>query len=471
MRMIWVRMYDSPELPKFAQGGIVQAAEHVRRHGRAGDDVLVHVNEHEFKKMQDMWGEPSYNPHTGLPEYGFWSKIKHAFKKIAPYAGIIAAIAFPALAPALGGMLGASGAAAGALGSGVIGAAGGALGGGGWKGAAAGALTGGAAGGGGAMLGNAAGLTGQAAKIAGNAALTGAASEVKGGDFTSGALMGGALTAATPYINNDLAKTGVGQKMGLSYQDPTIDYDPSQLQLQNTSAEYMPEPGAVDASGAAGDALQAQQVTADYMNDPVQQSTTDNLVGKGYNYMKNNPVKTAAAAGALAQQAGMADAPVQAPNPYGVGNTNESLPQYAMNRRQNITQQPPGYYTYGEMPQPVWDPSTGGAPPDEAFPIEGFAHGGAAGGAHHGALSTVSRYVKQGTGASGIADNIDAKLSENEYVFDSRSVALLGDGNPDAGAKKLDAMRVRIRQHAGKALAKGKIPPKSKDAMHYLGAK
>lgn len=86
-----------------------------------------------------------------------------------------------------------------------------------------------------------------------------------------------------------------------------------------------------------------------------------------------------------------------------------------------------------------------------------------------GDRKTPTQFVSHGTGAGGREDNIDAKLSENEYVIDAETVALLGDGSPEAGAKKLDAMRQGIRRHKGKALAAGKISPDAHPgALHYL---
>lgn len=55
-------------------------AQSVRSAGRAGDSILVHVNPEEFEQMRSMWGEESINPNTGLPEYGFFSKLKKALK-------------------------------------------------------------------------------------------------------------------------------------------------------------------------------------------------------------------------------------------------------------------------------------------------------------------------------------------------------------------------------------------------------
>jgi hypothetical protein len=88
------------------------------------------------------------------------------------------------------------------------------------------------------------------------------------------------------------------------------------------------------------------------------------------------------------------------------------------------------------------------------------------GKARGGALSAVARFAR-GAG-SGRADTIDAKLSDGEYVIDAETVAMLGDGSNQEGAKLLDAMRQNIRSHKGKTLAKGKISPNAKSPLAYL---
>jgi hypothetical protein len=65
-------------------------------------------------------------------------------------------------------------------------------------------------------------------------------------------------------------------------------------------------------------------------------------------------------------------------------------------------------------------------------------------------------------------DEIPAMLSHGEYVIDAETLALLGDGSNEAGAKKLDDMREAIRAHKGKALARGKISPNAKGALSYI---
>lgn len=71
-------------------------------------------------------------------------------------------------------------------------------------------------------------------------------------------------------------------------------------------------------------------------------------------------------------------------------------------------------------------------------------------------------------GASpGQADNMNAALSHGEYVVDADVVSALGDGNTEAGAKKLDGMREQVRAHK-RGAPKGKIPPPAKDVMTYM---
>jgi len=88
-------------------------------------------------------------------------------------------------------------------------------------------------------------------------------------------------------------------------------------------------------------------------------------------------------------------------------------------------------------------------------PVQAFAKGGMA--------------VKgKGTGRS---DEIDAKLSDGEYVVDAETVSLLGDGSSNAGAKALDNLRVAVRKHKGRSLAKGKFSAKAKQPERYLGVR
>lgn len=84
-----------------------------------------------------------------------------------------------------------------------------------------------------------------------------------------------------------------------------------------------------------------------------------------------------------------------------------------------------------------------------------------------GGLSHVQS-MRIGGGADGRSDDVNAVLSDGEYVMDAETVAMLGNGSSKAGAKKLDDMRANLRQHKGRALASGKISPDAKSPLGYL---
>ncbi len=132
------------------------------------------------------------------------------------------------------------------------------------------------------------------------------------------------------------------------------------------------------------------------------------------------------------------------------------------------------YYTYGQGPEQTFfnnnrlsfgqpNMARGGA---LRTAIEGGKYRAAGGGAL-GQFSTGGgqNYVNGGTG--GQDDDVDAKLSNGEYVFDAGSVSRLGDGNNEAGAKKLDEMRRAIANDAG---SKHVVQNKTRPALSYLQA-
>lgn len=71
-------------------------------------------------------------------------------------------------------------------------------------------------------------------------------------------------------------------------------------------------------------------------------------------------------------------------------------------------------------------------------------------------------------GGSGRDDTISARLSDGEYVMDAETVSLLGDGSTSEGARRLDQMRAKIRQHKGKSMARGKFSANAKSPLAYL---
>jgi len=80
-----------------------------------------------------------------------------------------------------------------------------------------------------------------------------------------------------------------------------------------------------------------------------------------------------------------------------------------------------------------------------------------------------TNYVGSDASGDGRSDHIEARLSPNEFVMDAETVALLGNGSPDAGAEILERLRQNIREHKGKALVKGKFSPDAKPPEEYMG--
>jgi hypothetical protein len=95
-----------------------------------------------------------------------------------------------------------------------------------------------------------------------------------------------------------------------------------------------------------------------------------------------------------------------------------------------------------------------------------MAEGGAL-AAKRGGQSRRTEFAVNGPG-TGRSDEIPAVLSDGEYVIDAETVALLGDGSSKAGAKKLDELRVKVRKHKGKKLAKGRFSANAKKPEAYL---
>ena len=69
----------------------------------------------------------------------------------------------------------------------------------------------------------------------------------------------------------------------------------------------------------------------------------------------------------------------------------------------------------------------------------------------NGTSDSVRTIINRADGGS-----IPAALSEGEFVFDAETVALVGNGSSEAGAKILEQVRQSIRKMKGKNLVKGK---------------
>ena len=87
-----------------------------------------------------------------------------------------------------------------------------------------------------------------------------------------------------------------------------------------------------------------------------------------------------------------------------------------------------------------------------------------------GLLPISAMLLEKLTAAGGQDDVVDIKAAPGEYVLDAEIVSALGDGNTEAGVRKLDQMRKNIRSHKrGGALSQ--IAPKARPIDRYLEKK
>ena len=98
--------------------------------------------------------------------------------------------------------------------------------------------------------------------------------------------------------------------------------------------------------------------------------------------------------------------------------------------------------------------------------LSGYATGGGVEGHNPQFITGKTGYYVRGEG-DGQSDSIPAMLADGEYVFDADTVAALGNGSNEAGARVLDKMRESIRKHKRSA-KHGEIPPPAKSPLAYM---
>jgi len=403
-----------PDATPYARGGLARSAKRVAGAGEGGDSMIVHVNKAEFEEMVRHFGPPERNPHTGMYAFKpFWKQ-----KWFKQWAAPVATVALSAIAPgvgtALGTGLGLTGTAASTVGTGLIGAGLGAAT-GGTKGALTGALTGGLAG----YALPAMGITGTPA--------------ADGSIFSGGIFSPTGGSGIAPAINNLF--NGAPSVAGAMPSASPLGPQP-QITATPLGAPGAPVDPTVVATGGGGAAASGGTSMLNRIGQLAGLGLVANAVASGLT-------------GGGSQSGGATPAPQQ-----NDPNMNRPLPQVEFRRtriqprgdmrRYAISGGEQDFYEDNELPEMPRTPA-------------------AMGGLMRAARG---RYVK-GDG-HGREDRIPALLSDGEYVFDAETVSMLGDGSSDAGAKKLDEMRERIRKHKAGGLARGRMSPDAKDPSRYL---
>jgi hypothetical protein len=460
-----------------------QAAKHLERHGRNGDDMLVHMSKGEVKSLNDIamagGGHLTINPHTGLPEASF-------LKRMLPMvigAGLAATgVGAPMAALMVGGGYTA---ATGSLKKGLM-AGLGAYGGAGLSGSL--------------MQAGASSVAPEAAATAvpeAAAVATPPAPIVNANSFpappefvtppinpnTTVVDSFGNVTTAPAPVNSAPVVSDVPKVSGLPSISSNPAYDlrgapPGMKAPLDTSAPRManyditnqkapmegnynlarsvPSPAAT--ATANPPALTPENMTTAQRFEALKKGATfDNLV----NYAKENPMSVYS----LAASALTPDAKAREKKPV------DSDPGQQFDYQANATTPTPmsdpygteqKYYNQRYVPRAAGGGMmASGGLSDARYNLGGYSDGGR---------------LLRGPG-DGVSDSIPAvigkkqpaRLADGEFVIPARIVSELGNGSTEAGARKLYAMMDRIQKARGKTVGKGKVAKNSRSEK-YLPA-
>ena len=406
--------YGQPIINKEGGGQIADTAEGLASFGRYGDNILVHMNPEELEGLASL-GQITYNPVTGLPEAFSLGGIFKSIRKLAP---VVLGLAAPVL---FGGVAGALGLGGTALGSGITGFIGSGLG---------------------SLIAGAKPKDALKAGLMGGVA-SGALAGIQGKSFaTSPKVYQGSIGPTLPK-SQVLTQTGLGTTAG---NIPTG----SASQFGNIPS------GATTATNTFSGLTNTQPMTL--LSDPLStiksagQSVIDQLgTTKGlvkavgmdlmtpdYNIMYANEAKAKEQA---LRNAGYTvdtgfDGQTVIRDSSGVTMPRNLTPSAILNRalgrtpRTNLVAR----YGYGAK-----DAKEGG--------LISLKHGGEFSGMvpgeGHGMEDNVYMPIKEGSEQVGTL-----AVSPSEYVVDSYTMAALGNGNADAGAKVMDRVVKNVRKKA-----------------------
>ncbi len=417
-------------------------AEMIRQEGEGEDQVLAHINPIEAQMLSVLSNGGSINPVTGLPQFGLFNKPGKWLKSMAGGTG--GAIIGNMILPGIGGVIG------GALG----GAAGNAMRGrqilpGALKGATIGAILPSAAGFAGSGL-SALGARAPASFLtqygANNAILPALSRMISPTASSAPSLMTSSMPSMSANATSPMgiSPSGAAAGGGRSWADSLI----------TNSKDFLTKPKNL---------LTLASIAGSFANRPKPQKpprekSPEELADEHKRYKKSlmlTPQERAEReAGELAD--------VQAQRRIA---RNQFLPEERIGPIDPLytkTHTPEEYRRHGKWLSYYNNPEFTGEPVL-------FNHGGST--TPHGMFeeqeveypSGLGYYIKGDTG--GQDDEIEARVSDGEFVIPADVVAHAGDGNNAAGAKKFYKLMENIRKHKGGRI---KLPPKAKSLADYM---
>tara|TARA_R110002126_G_scaffold101185_11_gene233154 strand:- start:3403 stop:4707 length:1305 start_codon:yes stop_codon:yes gene_type:complete len=300
------------DVAKYAKGGLASEAKNVANAGVGGDSMVIHINRDEYNKLCKEWGEPTINPHTGMPQWTpFWKQ-----SWFAPVAALVgtAAIGMGG-GEVLGSLLGSAGSStlAGATGIGALGTT---------------------------TVGT---LAGNAAIGAGIGALTGGAR----GALTSG-LLAGAGTIGASALGNYLG----------------TDYSPAPSQGATEVPTPTPRPAEFGAPSGFASPSAAPSAGSGLMN-----------AVKGFATDPNKMAAAALVLGDLASGSNSPTTAAQPTSTTTDPNLTKRLAMNPLNRQRTLNLPGSNYYNYGSMPQQQFYAAAPAEQQQQEQPVQA-AHGG-----------------------------------------------------------------------------------------------
>jgi hypothetical protein len=404
-------------------------AEIIRQQGEGEDSILAHINPIEAAVLKSMGGSGTINPKTGLPQFGLFSNPKKWFKSVVgPAAGVVLG---NMILPGLGGIIG--GALGGATGSAVRGR----------KDYMQSALRGASMG---AAAPTAASLLGSGASSMGAGSVGNYLTNYGtrdailpslgiGNNAGSGSIPGvQAAESTASTVGREAGKKAVEQ----SFAD----------KLMVNSKDFFTQPSNIMSTAVLANQLIPQK------EKKVKETTPEEIASNEKRYRNASRLSQAELEAEAAYSLAQREAKRRARNNlYGL----ESSSVTPLYRKVNSpaeyenTRRWLEYYDNPEFTGNQVRMKEGGSfKPYSSYEIE-YPMG-------------IIGYLQGYSG--GQDDDINAKLSDGEYVIDASTVSDLGDGNNANGAKKLDQMRRNIREH--KRGGSINMPPKAKSLLSYM---